>query len=344
MGIPMLTVGIRRYTTAQNRGFAFGLYYSVMNIAAFVSGPVVDLFNIKLDHVHLFGRTLSGNRAVILTATMTSLCSWIITFTCLREIKMSEGSGGVERQRQERQDHGVGDSNYIAGLEMSTQRNPVHESELEYDEGDYHDNGFHSHRNASNTYAGVCVGEDMQKERVKKEAGCHAGEPTTHTHTDTHTHTRIHKQTNSSQVHHIDTAEGDAPQQMPPSVAHMFVNPVEASDEMGEECANPLTHWPAEECKAEGAGEHMNGHVCAHKDSRTSTAPSSPSSSSSAARPSGVQVFTPQKQPIHLVIKELLGSKTFWRFMAFTLILSNLKTIFRHLDATLPTYLVRSFG
>ena len=42
MGIPMLTVGIRRYTNEQNRGFAFGLYYSVMNIAAFLSGPVVS--------------------------------------------------------------------------------------------------------------------------------------------------------------------------------------------------------------------------------------------------------------------------------------------------------------
>ena len=34
----MLTVGIRRYTNKDNRGFAFGLFYSVMNIAAFVSG------------------------------------------------------------------------------------------------------------------------------------------------------------------------------------------------------------------------------------------------------------------------------------------------------------------
>lgn len=48
MGIPMLTVGIKRYTNNVNRGFAFGLYYSVMNIAAFVSGPVVDLCNIGL--------------------------------------------------------------------------------------------------------------------------------------------------------------------------------------------------------------------------------------------------------------------------------------------------------
>jgi hypothetical protein len=42
--------------------------------------------------------------------------------------------------------------------------------------------------------------------------------------------------------------------------------------------------------------------------------------------------------------KELFMSKTFWRFTFFTLLLINLKTIFRHLDATLPTYLLRIFG
>lgn len=46
MGIPMLTVGIKRYTNTTNRGFAFGLYYSIMNVAAFVAGPIVDMFNI----------------------------------------------------------------------------------------------------------------------------------------------------------------------------------------------------------------------------------------------------------------------------------------------------------
>lgn len=48
MGIPMLTVGIKRYTNHVNRGFAFGLYYSVMNMAAFVCGPVIDGLNIGL--------------------------------------------------------------------------------------------------------------------------------------------------------------------------------------------------------------------------------------------------------------------------------------------------------
>ena len=45
MGIPMLNVAIKRYSTLKTRGFAFGIYYSVMNMAALVSGPLVDAFN-----------------------------------------------------------------------------------------------------------------------------------------------------------------------------------------------------------------------------------------------------------------------------------------------------------
>lgn len=91
MGIPMLTVGVRRYTNPTNRGFAFGLYYSVMNVAAFVSGPVVDLFNISLkDGTVLFGSHFSGNRLVILTASLVCLCSVILTYTSLREIRVSD--------------------------------------------------------------------------------------------------------------------------------------------------------------------------------------------------------------------------------------------------------------
>ena len=38
-------VGVKHWTNPLNRGFAFGLLYTVMNVAAFVSGPVVDLAN-----------------------------------------------------------------------------------------------------------------------------------------------------------------------------------------------------------------------------------------------------------------------------------------------------------
>ena len=40
----------------------------------------------------------------------------------------------------------------------------------------------------------------------------------------------------------------------------------------------------------------------------------------------------------------LCTSPTFWRYAALTLLLVNLHAVFRHLDATLPTYLVRLYG
>jgi hypothetical protein len=42
--------------------------------------------------------------------------------------------------------------------------------------------------------------------------------------------------------------------------------------------------------------------------------------------------------------KDLCSSPTFWRYAALTLLLVNLHAVFRHLDATLPTYLVRLYG
>ena len=44
------------------------------------------------------------------------------------------------------------------------------------------------------------------------------------------------------------------------------------------------------------------------------------------------------------IILEIIRSKTFWRFTVFSLFLINLNAIFRHLDATMPTFLVRCFG
>ncbi|KAL7440187.1 hypothetical protein ACHAXM_007223 [Skeletonema potamos] len=43
LGIPVLTIGLRRYTNNENRGFAFGLFYVVMNVGALIAGPLVDV-------------------------------------------------------------------------------------------------------------------------------------------------------------------------------------------------------------------------------------------------------------------------------------------------------------
>lgn len=91
LGIPVLTTGIRRYTTLSNRGFAFGLFYVIMNVAALISGPVVDICTIR------FGRkdgeepatewSLTSYRIIILTGIAANVIACILTLT-VREIKV----------------------------------------------------------------------------------------------------------------------------------------------------------------------------------------------------------------------------------------------------------------
>ena len=57
-----------------------------------------------------------------------------------------------------------------------------------------------------------------------------------------------------------------------------------------------------------------------------------------------MKAYDPKPEKPWVVAKELCKSSTFRRFAVLSLILVNLRAIFRHLDATQPTYLVRCFG
>lgn len=111
LGIPVLTTGIRRYTNEASRGFAFGLFYVVMNVSALISGPVVDMLTIwykgedttssekALDETDDTINSTSGNtafadewslssyRAIILTGVVANIIACFITLT-VREIKV----------------------------------------------------------------------------------------------------------------------------------------------------------------------------------------------------------------------------------------------------------------
>jgi proton-dependent oligopeptide transporter, POT family len=211
MGIPMLTVGIRRYTNASNRGFAYGLYYAVMNIAAFVSGPVVDILNVSLTNgVMIAGVHYSGNRLVIMTASFVCLCSIILTYTSLREIRVSDS-----------------EVSYPMEVELTSQIEAQHEK---------------------------YTAEEQTSSSISRESS--AGSVETY---------------------------------------------------------SPLLHPSTEP-----------------------TAVAEPEES--------IENFTPSQASIIEIAKQLLVSKTFWRFTFFSLFLINLNAVFRHLDATLPTYLIREFG
>jgi hypothetical protein len=71
---------------------------------------------------------------------------------------------------------------------------------------------------------------------------------------------------------------------------------------------------------------------------------SSATTASPAAPAQNFEEFVPEQRDLSAVWSALITSPTFWRFSVLTLFLINLNTIFCHLDATLPTYLVRCFG
>ena len=50
LGTPVQTIAIKRFTTESNRGFAFSLFYSFMNMAALLCASVLDLFRVRLRH------------------------------------------------------------------------------------------------------------------------------------------------------------------------------------------------------------------------------------------------------------------------------------------------------
>ena len=106
LGIPVLTVGVRRYSTSKNRGFNFGLFYVIMNFAAFLSGPLVDYFTIiykgesqedkrYLEDVYANDGqkewSLTGYRLIVLLGICTNIIACLISLT-VKEIKVQDAS------------------------------------------------------------------------------------------------------------------------------------------------------------------------------------------------------------------------------------------------------------
>lgn len=139
-GIPVLTVGIRRYTNEDNRGFAFGLFYVVMNIGALVAGPLVDILTIYYeggtdanddgDNLNDDDNTssswkLSNNRAIILSGVIANFFAVCVAFS-VREIKVdantkSNSASGNEGENLQNDDDEV----YYEGNDNSrTQSTP----------------------------------------------------------------------------------------------------------------------------------------------------------------------------------------------------------------------------
>jgi MFS family permease len=73
LGIPVLTIAIKRYTNEDNRTFAFSTFYAVMNVAALIAGPATDILRYLFkDGVWLFGIKMSAIRLIFLSGSAAS--------------------------------------------------------------------------------------------------------------------------------------------------------------------------------------------------------------------------------------------------------------------------------
>jgi len=102
LGIPMLTIAIKRLTTSANRGVAFGYFYTAMNVAAFASGPIVDAFNLGREPgVLVPGTVLTGNRWVMCLCALSSMCSLGVTVFYLKDDDFSFLASGANEVRSD---------------------------------------------------------------------------------------------------------------------------------------------------------------------------------------------------------------------------------------------------
>lgn len=62
------------------------------------------------------------------------------------------------------------------------------------------------------------------------------------------------------------------------------------------------------------------------------------------ARDGESKEFAPLRESPWTTLKEIAVTKTFWRYMLLTVLTVNVRGVFRHLDATFPKYMERTFG
>lgn len=89
LGIPIMTIGVKRYTNQSNRTFAYSLFYSIMNIAALVVGPIVDSCRSYFeDGIYVYNFYISSLRIIIITTVISSLFLFIISILYVRDVEV----------------------------------------------------------------------------------------------------------------------------------------------------------------------------------------------------------------------------------------------------------------
>lgn len=314
LGIPMLTIGIKKVTDKNNRGFAFALFYTIMNVAAFVTGPIVDAFNVGRDSDEKVpGTSLTGNRFVIMTCILCSLTSFVVVTYSVSEDQLidyyndetvdNNNNMGLNIGRNDRKEGSRRGPRGVEDEHSSVSPSVTSESEVVSD--------INSKSNSNNCISDGSSGtlhhpshlllhEDKQNEEDVKKVGAINGQ-------------LAYKVLVDSDIDNEEVNSGNR--------RGNVMNPLQAD---GTNSILDDVHLD-DDNEDFGLERKMEGGKKREKENKQEEDPIT-------------QAYSYKN------LYALTQNPTFWRYVALTLFLINLKSIFRHLDATLPTYLVRQHG
>lgn len=89
LGIPVLTIGVKRYTSTGNSDIAYGIFYSVMNVGAVIAGPCVDAVRFTTKGgVAYAGYTSTYSRLVFMLAGIVTMINAMLAASLIRDVKV----------------------------------------------------------------------------------------------------------------------------------------------------------------------------------------------------------------------------------------------------------------
>ncbi len=113
LGIPVLTIGIKRYTSAANRRTAYGIFYAAMNCGAVLAGPMVDVLRAQRSLPY----SATAARAVLMVGALLMLSMALLAATLVRPIVVAKSGAVFLRTAQ---DVRIADDGGSEGVDLET--------------------------------------------------------------------------------------------------------------------------------------------------------------------------------------------------------------------------------
>mmetsp|Transcript_413 Transcript_413/g.968 ORF Transcript_413/g.968 Transcript_413/m.968 type:complete len:562 (-) Transcript_413:87-1772(-) len=106
LGIPVMAVAVRRLTNDETRGFAFGMFYVMMNAGGVFTGILIDYFGIAWKPSPWTPSFMTGNRMIMLSCALASVLGVVLSTFGLHSPQLRKGSSS-EHGNSESSLHGI---------------------------------------------------------------------------------------------------------------------------------------------------------------------------------------------------------------------------------------------